>query len=248
MDAKSLETLLATRIPSQLAVDLVNQFIQIRQDVASKTLGRSAPGKFVETIVQALQHIERGSFDIQPNVDDYLKNLESRSTTLPDSLKICAARVARAMYTFRNKRNILHKGEVDPNEFDLRFLLSGAQWIMAEFVRLFTGTTMQQAGLLVNQIQAPVNALVEDIGSRKIVYGNLSAIKEILVLLHSHYPVGITLQEIVQSLDRRNADAVKRAVRELWSDKLIEGSAATHYLLTAPGLREAINIVREATT
>jgi hypothetical protein len=149
MDIKSLEALLASRLPTQLATDLVAQFVQIRQDVASQTLGRSSPGKFVETVVQALQHLERGSFDRQPNVDNYLKNLESRATALPDGLRICAARVARAMYTLRNKRNILHKGEVDPNDFDLRFLLSGAQWITAELVREFSGTTMQQAGMLV---------------------------------------------------------------------------------------------------
>lgn len=71
MDAKSLETLLGTRLPASLAADLVSQFLQIRQDVASHTLGRAAPGKFVEALVQSLQHLERGSHDKQPNVDDW---------------------------------------------------------------------------------------------------------------------------------------------------------------------------------
>lgn len=248
MDAKSLEALLATRLPASLAADLVFQFVQIRQDVASQTLGRSAPGKFVESIVQALQHLDRGSHDKQPSVDDYLKNLESHTTGLSDGLRICAARVARAMYTLRNKRNILHKGEVDPNDFDLRFLLSSAQWIMAELVREFSGTTMQQAGTLVDQIQAPVGALVEDLGSKRMVHGNLTAKDEILVLLHSHYPGAVQLSEIVTSLDRRNSEAVKKAVRELWVAKLIEGSATTDYRLTAPGLKKAMAVIREATS
>lgn len=247
MDAKSLELLLATRLPAPLATDLVFQFVQIRQDVASRTLGRSAPGKFVESLVQALQHLERGSHDKQPSVDDYLKNLESRTTGLSDGLRICATRVARAMYTLRNKRNILHKGEVDPNDFDLRFLLSSTQWIMAELVREFSGTTMQQAGALVDQIQAPVGALVEDLGSKRIVHGKLSAKDEILVLLHSHYPGGIQLSEILRSLDRRNGDAVKKAVRELWTTKLVEGSATTEYRLTSTGLRKAIAVIGKAT-
>ncbi len=247
MDAKSLEALLATRLPASLALDLVSQFLQIRQDVVSQTLGRSAPGKFVESLVQALQHLERGSHDKQPNVDDYLRNTESRATGLPDGLKICASRLARAMYTLRNKRNILHKGEVDPNDFDLRLLLSGAQWIMAELVREFSGTTMQKAGALVAQIQAPVGALIEDFGSKRMVHAKLSAKDEILVLLHSHYPGAIQLSEIVTNLDRRNTEAVKRAVRELWAAKLIEGSATTNYRLTAPGLKRAMAVIDEAT-
>lgn len=247
MDAKSLEVLLATRLPASLAADLVSQFVQLRHDVASQTLGRSAPGKFVESIVQALQYLERGSYDKQPSVDDYLKNVESRATGLPDGLRICASRVARAMYTLRNKRNILHKGEVDPNEFDLRFLLSGAQWIMAELVREFSGTTMQQAGALVAQIQAPIGALIEDFGSKRMVHAKLSAKDEILVLLYSHYPGGLLLSEIVANLDRRNSVAVKKAVRELWTTKLIEGSATTNYRLTAPGLNRAMAVISEAT-
>ena len=247
MDAKALEALLSTRLPKSLAVDLVTQFVQIRHDVASLTLGRSAPGKFVESIVQALQHLERGSHDAQPNVDDYLRNLESRASALPDGLRICASRVARAMYTLRNKRNILHKGEVDPNEFDLRFLLAGTQWIMAELVREFSGTTMQQAGGLVGQIQAPVGALIEDFGSKRIVHAQLSAKDEVLVLLHSHYPHAIQLFEIVANLDRRNGETVKRAVRELWAAKLIEGTVTTSYRLTAPGLRRAMTVIAEAT-
>jgi len=247
MDSSLLQGLLASRLPLQLAQDLVAQFIQMRLDVASRTLGRSAPGKFVETIVQALQQMERGSFDKQPAVDDYLKNLESRGSTLPDGLRICAARVARSMYTLRSKRNILHKGEVDPNDFDLRFLLAGAQWIMAELIRESGGGSMQQAGTVVDQVQAPVGALVEDLGSRRIVHAKLSAKAEILVLLHSHYPAGVPLHTIVESLDRRNADAVRRAVRQLWGAKLVDGSPTVEYRLTAQGVREALAVIKQAT-
>ncbi|MBI3566502.1 MAG: hypothetical protein HY079_15010 [Elusimicrobia bacterium] len=246
MDTKALESLFAGRLPAALASDLVTQFIQIRQDVATRTLGRSAPGKFIESLVQAMQHLERGAFDKQPNVDDYLKNLESRATTLPDGLKICASRIGRAMYTLRNKRNILHKGEVDPNDFDLRFLLAGTQWITAELVRTFSGSTMQQAGALVEQIEAPVGALTEDMSGRRLVYANLSAKDEILVLLQSHYPTGVKSKSILESLNRRNSAAVKNALRALWREKLIDGPVDEVYRLTAPGLRSAVMIIQNS--
>jgi hypothetical protein len=56
---------LASRVPVNLARDLIREFLQIREDVATGTLGRSAPGKFVETTVQILQYLEG-----KPNVLD----------------------------------------------------------------------------------------------------------------------------------------------------------------------------------
>ncbi len=246
MESKTLGQLLSIYLPKELAEDLVTQFLQIRQDVASQTLGRSAPGKFVESVVQALQYLENKTYEQHPNVDDFLKNIESRKTSVSDGLKICAARIARAMYTLRNKRNILHKGDVDPNRYDLRFLLSCTQWIMAEFIRNFSGTSMQEAGKLIDQIQSPVGAFVEDFGGKKIIHAKLSAKEEIIVVLHSYYPDGLNTEAIVKTLDRRNNDAVKKAVRELWNLKYIEGSSKTEYKLTSAGLKRAIEIIEKA--
>ena len=81
-----------------------------------------------------------------------------------------------------------------------------------------------------------------------MVHGKLSAKDEILVLLHSHYPSGLPLSEIITSLDRRNREAVKKeAVRELWAAKFIEGSTKTDYRLTAPGLKKGMAVIRENT-
>lgn len=119
MDRASLVAALASLLPKALAEDLVDSFIEIRQDIATRMLGRSAPSKFVETVVQSLQQLEAGSYDQHPPVDAYLKALESKATSLDDDLRLAAARVARSMYTLRKKRNIVHKRTVDPNRADL---------------------------------------------------------------------------------------------------------------------------------
>src|SRR5437870_1575516 len=140
MDQAFLRTALETTLPPQLAADLVAEFLEIRRDVATGTLGRASPGKFVETIVQALQALENGGrYDKQPQVDSYLRGIESRSSTLPDGLRICASRLARAMYALRSKRNIVHKTEIDPAVYDLRLLYAGAQWLLAELLALASG-------------------------------------------------------------------------------------------------------------
>jgi hypothetical protein len=247
MDPNDLASLLGTRLPPSIAHDIVTQFVQIRQDVASKTFGRSAPGKFVETVVQALQYLERGAFDAHPKVDDYLRTIDTRASNLPDGLRTCTSRICRSMYTLRNKRNIAHKGEVDPNEYDLRFLVAASQWVLAEFVREFGSTTMQRAGNLVAQVQAPVGTLVEDFGTRRLVYGVSSTKDEILVLLQSHYPSEVTEGAIITSLDRRTERAVKDGIRHLWKQKLLEGSTKQGYRLTLPGLEVTGDLIRRVT-
>jgi hypothetical protein len=237
---------LVVSVPKKLAEDLVDEFIQIRQDVATGTLGRASPGKFVETLVQVLQHLESGTYESQPSVDAYLRGLENKTTTLDDGLRVCASRIGRAMYTLRNKRNILHKGTVDPNQYDLGFLHSAAQWVMAELIRQVTGSGMQQAGALVEQVQAPVGGLVEDFGGKRIVLHDFSTAEEILVLLHSHYPTALTRQELISSLDRRSRDTVRKAVQSLWREKQVEEVANGAYKLTKAGLREAIRLVKGA--
>lgn len=126
MDRDGLVSALSARLPSELAEDLADEFIQIRRDVAGRVLGRGSPGKFVETMVQALQFLESGQYDSQPKVDAYLRGLESQQTTLDDGLRICASRIGRSMYALRSKRGIVHKGTIDPSYYDLRFLYAAA--------------------------------------------------------------------------------------------------------------------------
>src|ERR1700730_2952636 len=126
MDANRLASALSALIGPKLAGELVADFSKIRQDLATKTLERSSSGKFVETFVQCLQQIATGSYDPKPNVDDYLNRKAELESKLSDDLRICAARIARAIYTLRNKRNVAHKGQIDPNTIDLAFAYYGS--------------------------------------------------------------------------------------------------------------------------
>lgn len=243
MNVNDLYIAFESVIPKELANDIVNEFLQIRRDVASNTLGRSSPGKFVETVVQCLQHLSTGSYDLNPSVDHYLKNSESNTLSLDDGLRICVARIARSMYTLRNKRNITHKGEVDTNAADLRYLLGAAQWVMAELLRHCSGLTMSESGALVRVLQEPIDELVEDFGDHRLVLINLPIRDEILVYLQSCYPEGASLKEIQSSLDRSNKASVKNACRLMWKAKLVEGSPSYCYRLTRTGLNGARSVI-----
>jgi len=175
---------LKEHIPPELAEDLVNDFTTMRMDISTKTLERSSPGKFIETVVQILQFLEAGTYekDVKVKVDDYLKNLENRSTKLSDNLKLVLARVARASYTIRNKRNIAHKGSIDSNIYDLKYLYSASQWILSEIVRSIFSTDIVTANNLIELIQIPVNTYVDKFEDKKLVLYSGTAEEELLIL------------------------------------------------------------------
>lgn len=241
MDSTALEAALGAGIPPALAHDLVDEFLEIRRDVATRTLGRATPGKFVETVVQILQVLENnGNYEQQPNVDAYLRGLESRTSTLSDGLRICASRLARAMYALRSKRSIVHKGAVDTSAYDLRLLHAGAQWMIAELLALTNDISGADAATLVEQVQLPVSELVEAIDGRQIVHGDMTVREEALVVLMGYYPHAVSPVDVVRSIDRRPPGSVRKALGILWKDKLLHRAADKGVVLTERGLGTAI--------
>jgi hypothetical protein len=243
MDRKDLIAAFEPSLGNKLSTDFVDQYIQIRRDYVTTTLGRTSPGKFVVIFVQVVQQLARGKFDAQPNVEGFLlKDIEGL-TNLNDGIRICAARVARSMYSLRNKRSIAHKNEIDPNSFDLLFLHSAASWIFAELLRVTKSVSMEEAGKIIQLLQIPPGKWVEDIAGRRLVHGDFGIRQEILVLLHSYYPEPRKSSEIQHSLNRRGASSVRGEISRLYKEKIIEGNAKTGYVLTMPGYKEASDLV-----
>lgn len=239
MDEDRLARALANLVGPDLASDLSSDFVKIRRDFTTRTLERSSPGKFVETVVQCFQYISEGTFDSRPNVDDYL-NVRVENTSLPDGLRICASRVARSIYTLRNKRNIAHKNAVDANTHDLAYANQAAAWIVAEFLRHATGISMQESGALIELIHSPAGTLVEEIGDVRLVHADVSVRTELLILLHSYYPDPVSLTTIVKSLSRRKPATVRNRLSELYSRKLVHRDKDSSCRLTSAGHAEAV--------
>lgn len=235
-------------IPRELVADLVKSFQQLRYEVATETLEKSSPGKFIETVVQIMQFLDTNKYDKIPKVDFYLKNLESQSTNLPDDLRITLARVARASYTMRNKRSIAHKGEVDPNIYDLRFLLSTSQWILSELVRQILSSDMKTASKIIEAIQIPVSPIVEDFGERRLVLKVGTTEEELTTLLFHYFPEYISISQIHIDMNRRAKSTVSNVISSAYRKRYIEGNKQKGIKLTAIGYREAMRIIQKAVT
>ncbi len=230
-----------------MARDIAADFIKLRRDVATGTLERASAGKFVESFVECLQEMSNGQHSGAWTVDDYLKNRVENDTTLPDGLRLCGSRVARSIYTMRNKRNIAHKGEIEPKKIDLEFTYHGAAWIMAELVRSATGITMEEAGALIKFVCAPVGTLVEEIDGVRMVHADVSTRVEILILLHSQHPDPVTFTQLV-SWTGKNAGATRSRLSELRKKRLIVGDTNKPFKLTSTGYNTAAREIQQTQT
>lgn len=238
MDETRLAGAIESLVGKALALEITADFLKLRRDVATGTLERASAGKFVESFVQCLQAMSSGTHCGAPSVDDYLKNRVENDTTLPDGLRLCGSRVARSMYTMRNKRNIAHKGEIDPNRIDLEFTHHGAAWIMAELLRTATGITMEEAGALIELVRLPVGTLVEEIDGARMVHAKVPLRLEILFLLHSQHPTPVTAAQLVEWVGK-NAAATRSRLSELRKRRLIVGNASKGFKLTSTGYTTA---------
>lgn len=240
MDKARLVHTLTKLMDQSLAEELATDFVKLRQDCSTATLERATPGKFVETFVQCLQYMSVGKYDQKPDVDGYLSKKVENEASLPEGLRICASRLARSIYTLRNKRNIAHKNPIDPNIFDLALAHQGAAWVMAELIRNASNVPMQEAGALIELVQAPVGTLVEEIDDTRLVHARTSVKGEILILLHSHYPERVALPSILKSMHARSPGSVKNRLGELRSANLLHGDNKIGYRLTQAGYTAAV--------
>lgn len=246
MDEKRLAGALAGLLTAKLAGELASDFVKIRGDLASGTLERATPGKFVETFVQCHQQMATGTHEASPSIETYLTKHAENQMALDEGLRVIAPRVARTMYTLRSKRNIAHKNPVDPNTFDLALLHQGAAWIMAELLRNATSVPMQEAGALIELVQTPVGTLVEEIDGTHLVLADVSVRAEILLLLHHRHPDHVPAADLLKSMRYRSAAGVRKRLSELRQAKLIHGENASGYRLTQAGYAAAVEEQRTA--
>lgn len=240
--------LLSKHIKSKLVSDLLKGFADIKQDIILNTLGGGSPGKFVETVVQIMQYLETRNYDKKPAVDKYLRNIEDRTTSLSDSFKLVVSRVARSIYSLRNKRGIAHKGEVNPNMMDLKYIFAGCRWILAEIIRIFSAKDPDKVEKLIEYISITPSVVIEDFGEfRTVLNHKLKAADELLTLLHYYYPNYVPVNQIYKDMKRRVKKTVGGAIGALYKKIWIDGSKKDGYKLTTSGYTEASSLMRKIT-
>jgi hypothetical protein len=178
-------------IPSGLRDPLIAEY----QDIVSNYMERRwrpselSGGRFCEIVYTILDGHAGGSYANTPSKPrsfvDACRRLE-QNTNVPRSFQILIPRLLPALYEIRNNRNVGHVGgDVDPNHMDSVAVLTTANWIMAELVRvLHQLPSMEDAQAVVDALAERRLPLIwQDGDTKRVLDPKMSFPEQVLVLL-----------------------------------------------------------------
>ena len=157
------------------------------------------------------------------NMVNACRALENR-TNIPRSFQILIPRLLPALYEVRNNRGVGHVGgDVDPNHMDSAAVLSIANWIMAELVRVLHATTTTEAQQIVDALSTRRISLVWEgaTGVRRILDPKVSLRDQILLLLGAS-SAKVATQALFEWTGCSNRTYFKKMIRILAKERLLE--------------------------
>lgn len=197
-------------------------------------------GKLCEAAFAILKGHVDGAYLTKPtkpsNMVAACQALENTPTSFHRSIRIQIPRMLISLYEIRNNRNVGHiGGDVDPNHMDAVCVLQMSKWIVAEFIRIFHGVSIEEAGRLVETLTERHVDVVWQTGSKKrILKPGLPMIEKALLMLYSEAePMDeVTL---VDYIEHSNASVFRRDVlRKAHKAKLLEYDNKTKTVEISP--------------
>jgi hypothetical protein len=189
-------------------------------------------GKLCEVVYTVLDGATCGTFAAAPGkpakMVDACRSLEGRpsspSRVGDRSLRVLIPRLLPFLYEIRNNRGVGHVGgDVDPNHADAEAVLSMANWIMAELVRVFHGVSLAEAQAAVDSLverRHPLVWQVED--TKRVLDPKLNKADQSLVLLYSE-PGWVEAEKLLAWVEYSSQSTYKKNVLKTLHDRrLIE--------------------------
>ncbi len=176
--------------------------------------------QFCEVVFRILEWHTSGDGTYTPfgeSIGNFNK-FENKSA-FDDSIRFHIPNALKTIYTIRNKRGVGHIAkEIDPNLMDATLVVTCADWIMAELVRLFHNLPIVEAQKIVNNLvtkRIPIIWRVGDTDRRRILNPpdrNLSTKDKILLLLHDVHPKPMTVGDLLSCTEYKNTTLFRTKV------------------------------------
>lgn len=218
-------------IPAGLRGPLLEEYRKIAQNFLEQRWLPSElrGGRFSEIVYTILDGHARGSYASAPskprNFPEACRKLEGNKLPhVPRSFQTLIPRMLPALYDVRNNRNVGHVGgDVDPNHMDSMAVLSMANWIMAELVRVFHGLTPSQAQQAVDMlVEVRVPVIWDDGGGVKRVLRPELKLQEQLLLLIAVAVPDVGSEQLLEWIEYADARYFMRTLRGMHSKRLVE--------------------------
>lgn len=248
MSAPVSFTNLFKSLPPQLVKNLEKSYSQIKTNFAQRRYEPSElnGGKFCEVILRILEWHTTPSKSFTPfgtKIRDFgqaTRKFESM-TAFPDSVRFHIPKILNALYDIRNKRGVGHVGgDVDPNLMDALFVVSCADWIMAELVRLFHNISIADAQSIVEAlVSKKVSVVWEVAGKKRVLNTKLKYPDRTLLLLFDNYPKPLRDETLCEWTEYSNPGMYRKdLLKPLHKKKLVEYDMNTGDVHLSPtGLR-----------
>jgi hypothetical protein len=234
-------TLQINRIPSWISAKLIEEYLEIKKRFAMNDWGpgQLKGGRFAEVVLRAYQHLLGDS--VTPFSDDIAAaektRIMNRVTTdgaIDEHVRQKTVPLVRLLLDFRNNRDVAHLGGFDANGMDTMFVMTGATWILCEFIRVYGGYTMSDAQEIVDGLavkEYPV--IIERDGELFIARHDLDSKQEVLVWLTRNASASSSALET--KIGDTNKSRVRRRLKEMVDDKLIGLAANGDYFIMPRG-------------
>lgn len=237
-------------IPEELREKLEEHYRKIKRKFASRDFESSElnGAKFCETVYRILEWRVSPTDDYTPygemkNFRQSVLKFES-TTSLSDAIRFHIPAVLRAIYDIRSKRGVAHADEIDPNYMDATFIVAGADWVMAELVRLLHNVTIDEARELVESLTAKQIPLIWQIGDHKRVISppgkKLQYKDKVLVLLYNAHPKSVSVKDLLKWTEYKNSTEFKKDIlAKLHKSDLLHYDKTTNEVtLLPPGIKD----------
>lgn len=181
-------------------------------------------GKFVETVFQILEELHTGKYSPQPNFNSLQSSLlNAPSDRYPGSIRITIPRLAKVVYELRSHRGGAHKSEIDPLYIDATICLNIVNWIISEFVRLYSDKTTDQVESLIKRMVSRSLPFVEEFedGDVMLLIDPDSCKEECLLLLYHFYPERVSNVKMKGYLDYQSPQNVTTSLGNAEDNKLV---------------------------
>ncbi len=241
-----IQSSLYAHFDHSLVDELLESYIEAKQEfqVGGLRLNAVEGGRFCEAAFRLLEQITTGSFTPlgrQLDVEKLAINLSNTPKHLhSDSIRLHIPRTLRVIYDIRNNRDAAHlSDDIDPSMQDATIVVSGIDWTLAEFVRLYHGCAADEAQKIINSLVIRrIPAIQNFDGFLKILKPNLKASQYILLLLYERGDLGATYEEIEKWIKPSMKKNLRRTLHRLVHDNAHLHFNGSKYMITQLGMNE----------
>lgn len=247
MEKSNIVSELKKQIPGRLVDELFERHKLIKEKFVSGYFdpqnfdpSELNAGKFVEVVLRILQHLTSGTYTPLNRRLDFTDSLANQfmNSGVDDSVRIHIPRTARVIYDVRSRRGVGHiSGNINANLMDSMLVVSVADWVLAELIRLYCNKSPEDAQKAIDSlIDRKIPLLWTLDGLPVILDPKMAKQGSLLVYFYSKGSNGASIKE-VNSFLTGNLAKVRGFITQLVIKKFVSKSPKTgKYVISPLGL------------